>query len=171
MDSSGNKWQQQSKAMLAIIVIKRRHIAAGCPLLHSFIFGVNDLRSFVFSELLTLLQKCLLSLPSSSVTPHTILCLSTPCHPAIMLPTICFSHSQQYMQQLVSKIANLWIIKCTFKYDRKDSFQMCEALSLTIFFHFMRLFWYHVFTCSCVRPSDWARSNLKNQTQTKQNRL
>ena len=40
-------------------------------------------------------------------------------------------------------------------------------LSLTIFFHFIRLFWYHVFTWSCVSPSDWARSNLQNHKQNK----
>lgn len=31
---------------------------------------------------------------------------------------------------------------------------------LTIFFHFILLFWYHVFTCSWLRPKDSARSIL-----------
>lgn len=60
----------------------------GCwrPLEHSFIF--NDFRSFLFSELLTLLQKCLLSLPSSSVTGHATPLPSYSCQTATYLTII-----------------------------------------------------------------------------------
>lgn len=33
--------------------------------------------------------------------------------------------------------------------------------TLTIFFHFILRFWYHVFTCNWLRPRDSARSILE----------
>lgn len=35
---------------------------------------------------------------------------------------------------------------------------------LTIFFHFILRFWYHVFTWSWVSPNDWAKSSLGDKT-------
>lgn len=60
--------------MLAIIVIKRRHIAAGCPLVHSFIF--NDFRSFFVLRVVD---------PSTEVfaLSAVIICHTTPSLPVI----------------------------------------------------------------------------------------